>query len=98
MFSLNQKRLIDTCNGIVARGFKVTWRCETRIEFLKSDTLKAMAQARCEGIKFGVESSDVEIRKNIGRRPLPNSSSWTPLRCAENLASRPSRSSSSDYP
>ena len=70
MFSLNQKRVIDICDGIVARGLNVTWRCETRIDFLKPDTLKAMAAAGCEGINFGVESSDVNIQKNVGRRPI----------------------------
>ncbi len=70
MFSFNQKRVIEICNGIVARGLKVTWRCETRIDFLKPDTLRAMAAAGCEGINFGVESSDVKIQKNVGRRPI----------------------------
>jgi radical SAM superfamily enzyme YgiQ (UPF0313 family) len=70
MFSLNQKRVIEICNGIQARGLKFAWRCETRIDFLNEDTLRAVVAAGCEGINFGVESSDIAIQKNVGRKPI----------------------------
>lgn len=70
MFSLNQKRVIEICDGIQQRGLKVKWRCETRIDFLKEDTLRAMAAAGCDGINFGVESSDVAIQEGVGRKPI----------------------------
>jgi uncharacterized radical SAM superfamily protein len=70
MFSLNQKRVLKICEEINARGIKVKWRCETRIDFLKEETLRAMAAAGCEGINFGVESSDMEIQEGVGRKPI----------------------------
>ncbi len=70
MFSLNQKRVMKICEEINLRGIKVSWRCETRIDFLTEETLRAMAAAGCEGINFGVESSDVEIQIGVGRRPI----------------------------
>ncbi len=70
MFSLLQKRVIALCDEIVRRGLKVEWRCETRLDFLKQETLQAMARAGCSGINFGIESSDVEIQKGVGRRPI----------------------------
>jgi anaerobic magnesium-protoporphyrin IX monomethyl ester cyclase len=70
MFSLNQKRVIEICDEIKRRGLKLKWRCETRVDFLQEDTLKAMAEAGCDGINFGVESSDVEIQSNVGRKPI----------------------------
>jgi radical SAM superfamily enzyme YgiQ (UPF0313 family) len=70
MFSLNQKRVIEICDGVIARGLKFVWRCETRIDFLNEATLTAMAHAGCEGINFGVESSDVAIQKGVGRKPI----------------------------
>jgi anaerobic magnesium-protoporphyrin IX monomethyl ester cyclase len=70
MFSLNQRRVVEICNLIVERGIKVDWRCETRVDYLNEATLTAMAQAGCEGINFGVESSDVAIQKGVGRRPI----------------------------
>lgn len=70
MFSLNQKRVIAICDEIVARGLKIEWKCETRVDFLKEATLRAMAAAGCTGVNFGVESSDVEIQKGVGRAPI----------------------------
>ena len=70
MFSLDQRRVIEICNGIVERKLNVQWRCETRVDFLKEETLTAMAKAGCEGINFGVESSDVVIQKGVGRKPI----------------------------
>jgi radical SAM superfamily enzyme YgiQ (UPF0313 family) len=70
MFSLNQKRVIAICDEIVARGIQVEWKCETRVDFLKEETLRAMAKAGCTGVNFGVESADVEIQKGVGRAPI----------------------------
>jgi anaerobic magnesium-protoporphyrin IX monomethyl ester cyclase len=70
MFSLNQKRVLKICDEINRRQIKVKWRCETRIDFLNEETLRAMAAAGCDGINFGVESSDVEIQVGVGRRPI----------------------------
>jgi anaerobic magnesium-protoporphyrin IX monomethyl ester cyclase len=70
MFSLNQKRVMKICEEIGRRGIHVKWRCETRIDFLTETTLRAMAAAGCEGINFGVESSDVEIQAGVGRKPI----------------------------
>jgi anaerobic magnesium-protoporphyrin IX monomethyl ester cyclase len=71
MFSLNQKRVIQICDDIVRRGLVFEWRCETRMDFLKEETLRAMARSGCIGLNFGVESADVEIQKGVGRRPIP---------------------------
>jgi radical SAM superfamily enzyme YgiQ (UPF0313 family) len=70
MFSLNQKRVIAICDEMVARGLEIEWKCETRVDFLKEETLRAMARAGCTGVNFGVESADVEIQKGVGRAPI----------------------------
>jgi anaerobic magnesium-protoporphyrin IX monomethyl ester cyclase len=70
MFSLNQKRVLAICDEIVRRGLRIEWKCETRVDFLKEETLQAMARAGCTGVNFGVESADVEIQKGVGRAPI----------------------------
>ena len=70
MFSFNQKRVLAICEEIVRRGLNVEWKCETRVDFLKEPTLRAMAAAGCTGVNFGVESADVEIQKGVGRAPI----------------------------
>ncbi len=70
MFSLNQKRVLEICDAIVARGIKVDWKCETRVDCLDPETIAAMAKAGCKGINFGVESTDPVIQKGVHRKPI----------------------------
>ncbi len=70
MFSFNQRRVHAICDEIVHRGLEFEWKCETRVDFLKAPTLRAMAAAGCTGVNFGVESADVEIQKSVGRAPI----------------------------
>ena len=70
MFSLRQDRVIGICEEIKRRGLRVRWKCETRVDCLNETTLRAMAAAGCEGINFGIESAEVEIQANVGRKPI----------------------------
>lgn len=70
IFSLNQKRAMEICNEITRRGLKVQWKCETRVDCLREETVRAMANAGCIGINFGIESAEVEIQANVGRKPI----------------------------
>ena len=71
LFSANKKRVTAICEGIIQRGLKVQWRCETRIDCLDEPTIEVMARAGCVGVNFGVESSDPQVQKNVERKPIP---------------------------
>jgi radical SAM superfamily enzyme YgiQ (UPF0313 family) len=70
MFSLRQNRVVEICNEITRRGLHFRWKCETRPDCLNEETLRAMATAGCEGVNFGVESAEVTIQANVGRKPI----------------------------
>lgn len=70
IFSLNQNRVLQICEEINRRGLKFEWKCETRVDCLREETLRAMVAAGCVGINFGVESAEVEIQANSGRKPI----------------------------
>ena len=70
VFSLNQKRIREICAEIIERGLKFNWKCETRFDCAKRETLEAMAAAGCTGINFGIESSEPDIQLESGRRPI----------------------------
>jgi radical SAM superfamily enzyme YgiQ (UPF0313 family) len=70
MFSLRQPRVVEICHEIQRRGLVFKWKCETRIDCLNEETLRAMVAAGCDGINFGVESAEVEIQANVGRKPI----------------------------
>lgn len=70
IFSLNQRRVLEICDEISRRGLKIEWKCETRVDCLREETVRAMAKAGCTGINFGIESAEVEIQANSGRKPI----------------------------
>ncbi len=70
MFSLRLDRTVEICEEIQRRGLAVRWKCETRADRLDERTLSAMAAAGCEGINFGVESAEMAIQANVGRKPI----------------------------
>jgi hypothetical protein len=70
MFSLRLSRVVEICNEIQRRNLKFIWKCETRPDYLDEPTIRAMAAAGCDGINFGVESSDVAIQAGVGRKPI----------------------------
>jgi radical SAM superfamily enzyme YgiQ (UPF0313 family) len=70
IFSLNQNRVMKICQEILNRGLQFEWRCETRVDCLNPETLTMMAKAGCNGINFGIESADIQIQINVGRKPI----------------------------
>jgi anaerobic magnesium-protoporphyrin IX monomethyl ester cyclase len=63
-FSVNQAHVIQVCQEIQARGLKISWSAMADAH-LKIDTLKAMKAAGCVALKFGLESADPQILRNI---------------------------------
>ena len=70
LFSANKQRVAAICEDIIARGLRVRWRCETRIDCLDEPTIAIMAKAGCSGVNFGVESVDPQVQKNVERKPI----------------------------
>jgi anaerobic magnesium-protoporphyrin IX monomethyl ester cyclase len=70
MFSAMQKRVVAICEEILARGLRVRWKCETRMDCLDESTIAIMARAGCVGINFGVESTDPDVQKGVHRTPI----------------------------
>lgn len=70
MFSLRKDRAVEICDEIQRRGLAFKWKCETRPDCMDEPTARAMAAAGCDGINFGVESAEVGIQKNAGRKPV----------------------------
>jgi radical SAM superfamily enzyme YgiQ (UPF0313 family) len=62
-FCANKKRVMEICEGILARGWKITWQCCARIEQVDYELLKMMKKAGCWEIEYGIESGDPRILK-----------------------------------
>ncbi|HTW96196.1 MAG TPA: radical SAM protein [Candidatus Methylomirabilis sp.] len=66
-FTVNNKFTQEICQEILDRKIKIPWTCMGDAMWVNEDTLKKMAAAGCIGMKFGVESIDMEILKRIGK-------------------------------
>lgn len=67
-FALNYERTVTICEGILQKGIRLAWRCETRIENLDENLIRLMARAGCIGINMGVESADEEVLHRMNRK------------------------------
>ncbi len=63
-FSVDQDQVLRICEEIQRRGLKVWWSAMADAH-LKPDTLRAMKEAGCIALKFGLESADPRILRNI---------------------------------
>lgn len=70
IFTFNQNRVIEICKEIERRKLHFKWKCETRPDCVNKETLRTMAKAGCVGINIGIESAEVEVQSNAGRKPI----------------------------
>jgi len=67
IFTLNRKKVIDVCNGIIREKLNIKWFCDSRIDLVDKKLLKLMKQAGCIGIAYGVESGSQKILNNMNK-------------------------------
>lgn len=66
-FTLNKKRAIEICKHIQDRNLDMVWACDTGVDLVSREVLKAMKAAGCQTIWFGVESGVQAILDKINR-------------------------------
>jgi anaerobic magnesium-protoporphyrin IX monomethyl ester cyclase len=71
LFSIKKKRARAIAEGIIERGYKIKWACETRLDLLDEDLIDTFYRSGLRVINVGVESSDVGVLKQIDRIPIP---------------------------
>ena len=58
LFTLDKKRVLEICQGIIDRELKIEWKCEGRVNLADKETLTLMKKAGCSMIAYGVESGN----------------------------------------
>ncbi len=66
-FTLNKKRVYEFCSEIKKRNVKIQWGCESRADALDEDMIRAMKEAGCLSIWFGVESGSSRVLKMLNK-------------------------------
>jgi anaerobic magnesium-protoporphyrin IX monomethyl ester cyclase len=62
-FTLNKDRAMKICDLIIARGIKIKWQCETRVNLVNKELLEKMKQVGCYLIAYGIESGSERMLK-----------------------------------
>jgi anaerobic magnesium-protoporphyrin IX monomethyl ester cyclase len=72
LFTLDRSRCFEISKEIIARGLQLTFECETRMDDLDEELVRAMFAAGLREISFGVESPDPLVLKSVARRYIPH--------------------------
>ena len=67
VFTLNKKRAYAIADGILRRGLKICWTCETRVNLVDKELLRHMKRAGCYAIAYGIESASPEILNTLNK-------------------------------
>jgi radical SAM superfamily enzyme YgiQ (UPF0313 family) len=67
-FTVREKRTLEICEGLARANTGLEWACQTRADMVDEVTLRAMKEAGCKLIHFGVESANPEILKSTNKK------------------------------
>ncbi len=63
LFTVNRDQVIELCNLILKEGLKITWMCNSRVDYVDEEMLRLMGRAGCTLISWGIESGNELILK-----------------------------------
>jgi anaerobic magnesium-protoporphyrin IX monomethyl ester cyclase len=72
LFTLDRERCMAIAEGIRARRLRLSFECETRMDDLDEELIRALHAAGLREIAFGVESPDPLVLKKVARRYIPH--------------------------
>lgn len=72
LFTLDEKSVIDFCRGYRDLGLKIPFVVNAHVQSFTRDMARALKEAGCMIVKFGIESGSERIRKNVLRRIMSN--------------------------
>jgi radical SAM superfamily enzyme YgiQ (UPF0313 family) len=70
IFTLDRERTADIAEGILKRGYKIRWACETRLDKVDRQLLRLMHSAGLRVMNVGIESVSEEVIRRASRKPV----------------------------
>ncbi len=67
VFSINRKHTIELCNEIIERKVDINFIIETHLRILDDELVAILKKAGLQGVKVGIESSNIDVLKNADR-------------------------------
>ena len=66
-FTVNKNWVLEFCRLFVEQGLKTVWNCHARVDTIDEDVVKALKQAHCSGLAFGIETGNAAMMKRIDK-------------------------------
>ncbi len=66
-FTHDRARVVAICRGLAARGLRLSWHCEARVDGVDAELLRLMRGAGCTTVAFGVESAWEPTLRALGK-------------------------------
>ncbi len=71
LFTVSREQVMGICEGILERGLKLRWTCNSRVDFVDPEMLRLMHRAGCWMISWGIESGNREILRRVRKGITP---------------------------
>ena len=66
-FTVNKKRVIDFCRGLIESKIDLLWDCQSRVNAVDEERLTWMRRAGCTHIQYGVESGSPRMLLRLNK-------------------------------
>lgn len=66
-FTVNRKRVLDICRGVVDRKLDIGWDIRARVDTIDEEMIKHLKMANCGGIHYGVEAGTEKVLKILNK-------------------------------
>lgn len=74
IFTLDKDRTIELCDRLVKAQLNAVFSCDTRVDHIDADIVRALAAARFASIRLGIEAMDDEILQTVNKDILTGQS------------------------
>ena len=74
IFTLDKDRTIELCDRLAKAQLNAVFSCDTRVDHIDADIVKALAKARFASIRLGIEDMDDKILQTVNKDILAGQS------------------------
>ncbi|MEW5766355.1 MAG: radical SAM protein [bacterium] len=68
LFVLREDRLVEFCDLIIQRGYRLNMWCYARVDTVNKNVLKKMKQAGINWVAYGFESASERVRQGVSKK------------------------------
>ena len=71
LFTVNRDHVISICQAMIKEKIKMSWMCNSRVDYVDEEMLTLMGQAGCHMISWGIESASERVLKRARKGANP---------------------------